>query len=75
MFIAFSNISLLPSNSENPENEKALNRGLFKTCNVVADDKLLGGLDDVRTYGYKAKRTTALIYAHFRKELDVRAEW
>ncbi|HAO79604.1 MAG TPA: hypothetical protein DCQ92_11635 [Verrucomicrobia subdivision 3 bacterium] len=29
---------------------------------------LLGDLDDVRTYGYKAERAAALIYAHFKKE-------
>jgi hypothetical protein len=28
----------------------------------------LGDLDDVRTYGYKAERAAALIYAHFKKE-------
>lgn len=28
----------------------------------------LGGLDDVRTYGHKAERAAALIYAHFKKE-------
>ena len=27
-----------------------------------------GDLDDVRTYGYKASRAAALIYAHFKKE-------
>ena len=29
---------------------------------------VLGDLDDVRTYGYKAERAAALIYAHFKKE-------
>lgn len=29
---------------------------------------LLGGRDDVRTYGHKAERAAALIYAHFKKE-------
>jgi len=29
---------------------------------------LLGDIDDVRTYGYKAARVAALIYTHFRKE-------
>jgi DNA invertase Pin-like site-specific DNA recombinase len=29
---------------------------------------LLGDLDDVRAYGYKAERAAALIYAHFKKE-------
>jgi hypothetical protein len=29
----------------------------------------LADLDDVRTYGFKAKRMVALIYAHFGKEL------
>lgn len=28
----------------------------------------LGDLEDVRTYGYKASRAAALIYAHFKKE-------
>jgi hypothetical protein len=27
-----------------------------------------GDLDDIRTYGYKASRDAALIYAHFKKE-------
>ena len=29
---------------------------------------VLGDLDDVRAYGYKAERAAALIYAHFKKE-------
>jgi len=32
---------------------------------------LLADLDDVRTYGYKAKRVVALIYTHFKNELGV----
>jgi hypothetical protein len=35
----------------------------MKPYNVVLRD-----LDDVRTYGYKASRAAALIYAHFKKE-------
>jgi hypothetical protein len=31
----------------------------------------LGDSDDVRTYGYKAERAAALIYAHFKKEFDL----
>jgi hypothetical protein len=34
----------------------------------------LGGLDDVRTYGYKAERAAALIYAHFKKEFGFPAD-
>jgi hypothetical protein len=30
-----------------------------------------GDLEDVRTYGYKAERAAALIYAHFKKEFGV----
>jgi hypothetical protein len=33
--------------------------------------KYLGDLDDVRTYGYKASRAAALIYAHFKKEFGM----
>jgi hypothetical protein len=33
--------------------------------------KLLGDLDDVRTYLHKAQRAAALIYAHFKKEFGV----
>jgi hypothetical protein len=33
---------------------------------------VLGDLDDVRTYGYKASRAAALIYAHFKKEFGMR---
>jgi len=29
---------------------------------------VLGDVDDVRTYGYKAARAAALVYAHFKKE-------
>jgi hypothetical protein len=29
---------------------------------------MCGCRDDVRTYGYKAERAAALVYAHFRKE-------
>jgi hypothetical protein len=32
---------------------------------------LLGDLDDVRAYGYKAERAAALIYAHFKKEFGL----
>jgi hypothetical protein len=35
---------------------------------------LLGDLDDVRTYGYKAERAAALIYAHFKKEFGFKNE-
>jgi len=45
-----------------------------KEANASPCPNLLGGLDDVRTYGYKAERAAALIYAHFRKEFDVCAE-
>lgn len=34
----------------------------------------LGGLDDVRTYGLKAERAAALIYAHFKREFDFNAK-
>jgi hypothetical protein len=34
----------------------------------------LGDLDDVRTYGYKASRAAALIYAHFKKEFSFPAK-
>jgi hypothetical protein len=30
-----------------------------------------GDLEDVRTYGYKASRAAALIYAHFKKEFEM----
>ena len=32
--------------------------------------QLRGKRDDVRTYGYKAERAAALIYAHFKKEFE-----
>ena len=35
---------------------------------------VLGDLDDVRTYGYKAERAAALIYAHFKKEVGFHNE-
>jgi len=34
----------------------------------------MGGLDDVRTYGYKAELAAALIYAHFKKEFGLNDE-
>ena len=39
-----------------------------KEENASPRPRLLGDLDDVRTYGYKASRAAALIYAHFKKE-------
>jgi hypothetical protein len=39
-----------------------------KTPLVFMRPYLLGDLDDVRTYGYRAERAAALIYAHFKKE-------
>ena len=39
-----------------------------KDANTSPRARLLGDLDDVRTYGYKASRAAALIYAHFKKE-------
>jgi DNA invertase Pin-like site-specific DNA recombinase len=32
---------------------------------------LLGDMDDIRAYGYKAERAAALIYAHFKKEFGM----
>ena len=39
-----------------------------KEANAPLRPRLLGDLDDVRTYGYKALRAASLIYAHFKKE-------
>ena len=39
-----------------------------KDANASPRARLLGDLDDVRTYAYKASRAAALIYAHFKKE-------
>ena len=36
-------------------------------ANASPRPRLLGDLDDVRTYGYRASRAAALIYAHFKK--------
>ena len=36
--------------------------------NASLRPNMCGSRDDVRTYGYKAERAAALIYAHFRKE-------
>lgn len=33
--------------------------------------EFLADLDDIRTYGCKAKRAVALIYTHFKSELEV----
>jgi site-specific DNA recombinase len=58
---------------EKPENDpiEPKNIGLVSTqkeaCAFLRPN-VLGGLDDVRTYGYKAERAAALIYAHFKKE-------
>ncbi len=61
---------------ENPETEpiEPENTGLAyrqKEANASLSPRLLADLDDVRTYGYKAERAAALIYAHFRKEFGV----
>jgi DNA invertase Pin-like site-specific DNA recombinase len=42
-----------------------------KEANASPRPRLLGDLDDVRTYGYKASRAAALIYAHFKKEFGM----
>jgi hypothetical protein len=34
----------------------------------------LGDLGEVRTYGHKAERAAALIYAHFKKEFGFPTE-
>jgi hypothetical protein len=39
-----------------------------KRANTSQLPRMLGGLEDVRTYGHKAERAAALIYAHFKKE-------
>lgn len=39
-----------------------------KEANASPRPRLLGDVDDVRTYGYKASRVAALIFAHFKKE-------
>jgi DNA invertase Pin-like site-specific DNA recombinase len=39
-----------------------------KTPSIFMRPQMRGEGDDVRTYGYKAERAAALIYAHFRKE-------
>jgi hypothetical protein len=39
----------------------------YEAC-ASPNPRLLGVLDDVRTYGYKAERAAALIYAHFKSE-------
>jgi hypothetical protein len=41
-----------------------------KVPSVFMRPCLLGDLDDVRAYGYKAERAAALIYAHFKKEFE-----
>ena len=41
-----------------------------KMYSVFMRPSLLGDLDDVRTYGYKAERAAALVYAHFKKEFE-----
>jgi hypothetical protein len=45
-----------------------------KTPTIFMRPYLLGGLDDVRAYGYKAERAAALIYAHFKKEFGCRVK-
>ena len=42
-----------------------------KKHNTSPCPRLLGDLEDVRTYGYKASRAAALIYAHFKKEFGM----
>jgi hypothetical protein len=49
-----------------PENTKPPQR--HKEGKLSENLRRLGDLDDVRTYGYKAERAAALIYAHFKKE-------
>jgi hypothetical protein len=39
-----------------------------KGPNASLRPEMCGSPDDVRTYGYKAERAAALIYAHFRKK-------
>jgi len=53
------------------------NISLPQERNVKTDSPLLsvlGDLEDVRTYGYKAQRAAALIYAHFKKEFGVMSD-
>jgi len=52
-----------------PEISKVTQRR--KTPLLFMRPYLLGDLDDVRTYGYKAERAAALIYAHFKKEFGL----
>ena len=44
---------------------------LIRSPNEHAQYHSAGDLDDVRTYGYKASRAAALIYAHFKKEFGM----
>jgi hypothetical protein len=48
-----------------PTNIRSLQRQ--NKANTSPSLRLLGDLEDVRTYGYKASRAAALIYAHFKK--------
>jgi hypothetical protein len=55
-----------------PENVRSPQRR--KEANASIPPRGLGDLDDVRTYGYKASRAAALIYAHFKKEFGTPLE-
>jgi glucose-6-phosphate dehydrogenase assembly protein OpcA len=48
--------------------QRILESGAASSLDLGKRRKALGDLDDVRTYGYKASRAAALIYAHFKKE-------
>jgi hypothetical protein len=55
-----------------PENIK-LAQGR-KIPSIFMCPQMRGERDDVRTYGYKAERAAALVYAHFKKEFGLPAD-
>jgi len=59
----------LPTGTIEPETS-GVSQGLLRH-DLTNCPRLLGDLDDVRTYGYKASRAAALIYAHFKKEFGI----
>jgi hypothetical protein len=64
----------LPGCEDEYDSIKPKNNGSSKRQNEASASprlRLLGEVDDVRTYGYKASRAVALIYAHFRKEFGL----
>ena len=69
-------MSMSPCDEENGAIEPENIRSTYRRKGAIASHppRRLADLEEVRTYGHKAERAAALIYAHFKKEFGLPVE-